>query len=99
MQIVIDIPEDSYKATCKGSMLPPDVKNVVQGIKNGILLPKGHGDLIDVNRKITIPVYDEQYEEWRKETLTVYDALNRWSNEGITVKDVVISADKTGNEE
>lgn len=99
MQIVIDIPEDSYKATCKGSMLPPDVKNVVQGIKNGILLPKGHGDLIDVNRKITIPVYDEQYEEWRKETLTVYDALNRWSNEGITVKDVIISADKTGNEE
>lgn len=99
MQIVIDIPEDSYKATCKGSMLPPDVKNVVQGIKNGILLPKGHGDLIDVNRKITVPVYDEQYEEWRKETLTVYDALNRWSNEGITVKDVVISADKTGNEE
>ena len=62
MQIVIDIPEDSYKATCKGSMLPPDVKNVVQGIKNGILLPKGHGDLIDVNRKITVPVYDEQYE-------------------------------------
>ena len=99
MQIVIDIPEDSYKATCKGSMLPPDVKNVVQGIKNGILLPKGHGDLIDVNRKITVPVYDEQYEEWRKETLTVYDALNRWSNEGITVKDVVISADKTENEE
>ena len=93
MQIVIDIPEDSYKATCKGSMLPPDVKNVVQGIKNGILLPKGHGDLIDVNRKITIPVYDEQYEEWRKETLTVYDALNRWSNEGITAKDVVIWAE------
>lgn len=99
MQIVINISEETYKATCKGSMLPPDVKNVVQGIKNGILLPKGHGDLIDVNRKITVPVYDEQYEEWRKETLTVCDALNRWSNEGITVKDVVISADKTENEE
>ena len=35
MQIVIDIPEDSYKATCNGCMLPPDVENVVQGIKNG----------------------------------------------------------------
>lgn len=47
MKIVIDIPEESYKATCDGCMLPPDVENVVQGIKNGTPLPKGHGDLID----------------------------------------------------
>ena len=43
MKIVIDIPEDTYKAICNGCMLPPDVKNVVRGIKNGISLPKGHG--------------------------------------------------------
>ena len=47
MEIVIDIPEESYKATCDGCMLPPDVENVVQGIKNGTPLPKGHGRLID----------------------------------------------------
>ena len=47
MQIVIDIDENSYKATCSGSMLPPDVKNVVNAIKNGTVLSKGHGDLID----------------------------------------------------
>lgn len=41
MKIVIDIPEDSYKATCDGCMLPPDVKSVVQGIKNGVPLPDG----------------------------------------------------------
>ena len=40
MQIVIDIPEDTYAATCSGSMLPPDVENVVQGIKNGTPLPE-----------------------------------------------------------
>lgn len=49
MRVVIDISEDSYKATCSGSMLPPDVKNVVNAIKNGTVLPKGHGDLIDRN--------------------------------------------------
>ena len=99
MQIVIDIPEESYKATCNGCMLPPDVENVVQGIKKGTPLPKGHGDLIDVNRKITVSIYDEQYEEWGEKTLTIREALNRWSDEGITVKDVVISADKPESEE
>ena len=39
-------------------------------------------------------VYDEQYEEWGEETLTVREALNRWADEGVTVKDVVILADK-----
>ena len=99
MKIVIDIPEDSYKATCDGCMLPPDVESVVQGIKKGTPLPKGHGDLIDVNRKITVSIYDEQYEEWGEKTLTIREALNRWSDEGITVKDVVISADKAESED
>ena len=52
MQLIIDISEDSYKATCNGCMLPPDVKNIVQGIKNGTPLPKGHGKIIDVNEAI-----------------------------------------------
>ena len=49
IELVIKIPEDSYKATCNGCMLPPDVESVVQGIKNGITLPKGHGRLKDVD--------------------------------------------------
>lgn len=49
VELVIKIPEESYKATCNGYMLPSDVENVVQGIKNGTPLPKGHGNLIDVN--------------------------------------------------
>ena len=47
IKLVISISEDSYKATCNGYMLPLDVENVVQGIKNGIPLPKGHGNLVD----------------------------------------------------
>lgn len=48
MKLVIDIWEDTYKATCRGSMLPSHVDNVVNAIKNGIPL-KGHGRLGDLD--------------------------------------------------
>jgi len=108
MQIVIDIPVEVYgllKYFEKGLGLndkkeEDDVKTaLIRAVVTGTPLPKGHGDLIDVNRKITVPVYDEQYEEWGEEILTVREALNRWSDEGITVKDVVILADKAESEE
>ncbi len=65
-------------------------KKVDRAIQRGAPLPKGHGDLIDVNRKITVSTYDEQYEEWGEKTLTVLEALNKWSDEGVRVEDVVI---------
>lgn len=52
MKLIIDISEDSYKATCNGHMLPPDVENVVQGIKNGKPLPKGYGRIADIDAAI-----------------------------------------------
>ena len=91
MQIVINIPKVMYINAKRDLLFGADI--LVNAIKNGTPLPKGHGDLIDVNRKITVPTYDEQYEEWGEETLTVREALNRWSDEGITVKDIVILAD------
>lgn len=48
VELVMKIPEESYKATCRGLMLPLDVENVVNAIKNGTPLPKGHGNLKDV---------------------------------------------------
>ena len=103
MQIVIDIPEEMMSYINKNEC--NTISEAVYGclamlaIKTGTPLPKGHGDLIDVNRKITVPVYDEQYEEWGEKILTVREALNRWSDEGITVKDVVIPADKVESED
>ena len=102
MKIVIDIPEEvyrAYKMDVTLGFLNSDQRsiatwNLISGLIHGKPLPKGHGDLIDVNRKITVSVYDEQYEEWGEKTLTVLEALNRWSDEGVTVKDVVIPADK-----
>ena len=49
IELVIKLSEDSYKATCNGYMLPTDVENVVQGIKNGTPLPKGHGRIGDLD--------------------------------------------------
>jgi len=56
IELVIKIPEDSYKATCNGCMLPPDVENVVQGIKHGTPLPRWHGDLIDRDYLAVTPI-------------------------------------------
>lgn len=98
MQIVIDIPEGMMSYINKNEFNA--ISEAMYGclamiaIKTGTPLPKGHGDLIDVNRKITISTYDEWREEWGEETLTVLEALNKWSDEGVTAKDVVIPADK-----
>lgn len=59
IEVVIRVSENSYKATCNGNMLPPDVENVVQGIKNGTPLPEGCGRLIDANKLIP----DSDYED------------------------------------
>jgi len=59
MHIVINIPEESYRATCDGCMLPPDVENVVQGIKNGTPLPKDRAKIID-DIDFAIKLTDEQ---------------------------------------
>ena len=56
IELVIKISEDSYNATCNGCMLPPDVENVVQGIKNGTPLPKGHGAIVDLKQVIKIEI-------------------------------------------
>lgn len=61
MQIVIEIPEAFYKH-CKSQ---EDATEIQLAVKNGVPLPKGHGDLIDrndlleytdINRSAYIPV-------------------------------------------
>lgn len=92
MQIVIDISKEDYKALKQGHV----PFNVLDVIMSGTSLPKGHGDLIDVNRKITVSVYDDEFEYWFEETMTVLEALNKWSDEGVRLEDVIIPADTEG---
>ena len=40
IELVIKIPQETYEATCSGSLLPPDVENVVNAIKDGTPLSK-----------------------------------------------------------
>ena len=52
MQIVIDMTEDFYKLLMDNEFdkirdINLEYIDLVQKIKNGTLLPKGHGDLID----------------------------------------------------
>ena len=47
MQIVIDISEDNYKLVQNGNYCGILSHEIYNAIKNGTLLPKGHGDLID----------------------------------------------------
>lgn len=88
IELVIKIPEDSYKATCKGSMLPLDVENVVHWIKNGILLPKEHGDLKDMsNLKYVFDLTREDY---------IYSGKD--IERAIKSMTTVVEADKTKSE-
>jgi len=49
MQIVIDIPEDTYEE-CQGHKYYIDTgEELFDAVKNGVILPKGHGRLIDAN--------------------------------------------------
>lgn len=90
MQILIDITEDSYKATCNGYMLPSDVENVVQGIKNGTPLPKGHW--INAEQKVTAQLYDDQYEIFKEKEMTIAECLDAYTKEGCPMS--IIEADK-----
>ena len=50
MQIVIDIPEEVYKDTIEFRTLFDEyMEDIRNAVKNGVLLPKGHGRLIDAD--------------------------------------------------
>lgn len=38
--------------------------------------------LIDADTVATFQTYDDKYEEWSEETLTIADALDKWADEG-----------------
>jgi len=63
MQIVIDIPEETYKDIVKnGFIYDEDNEIVTHVIKNGIPFPKGHGRLIDADRFLKKVEKDREHE-------------------------------------
>lgn len=72
MQIVIDVPEETYQDILKnGFIYDEDNEVVTHAIKNGTPLPKGHGRLVDADklkmeleRGIRAGNYEEGYEKY-----------------------------------
>jgi len=73
IELVVKISEDSYKATCNGWMLPSDVENVIQGIKKGTILPKGHGRLIDADAFERRCMFDSDIEDMQDVIYAIRD--------------------------
>lgn len=104
MQIVIDIPEKCYNDIHNSKTASNySVLSVLDGIRNGTILPKGHGDLIDRNE--LKKVYNER--------ITYLYALNRkdnpsreakicatnWCSNSIDELPTIIEADKAESED
>ena len=98
IELVVKIPEGLKKDFELEQWTALSCMEMKNALEKATPLPKGHSDLIDVNRKITVSTYDEQYEEWGEKTMTVLEALNKWSDEGVRLEDVIIPADTEGEE-
>jgi len=62
MQIVIDIPEEIYKASQILDVKYEDTVQIpLEVIANGTPLPKGHGDLIDRKELLKQPIDTANY--------------------------------------
>lgn len=48
-------------------------------------IPTPHGDLVDINTKITLPMYDDEHEEWSEETVVIEEMLAMADEEVPTV--------------
>lgn len=107
MKMVIDIPEDLYKAY-KGR--PPMLGDegmdmIAQSIATGTPLPKGHGDLIDRDDSIKC-FRDSKKGFWRKKHFIKGEAtMESMAYEINDIKNIlnnaptIIEADKEGEQE
>lgn len=91
MQIVIDIPEKAYtyiKREWEGFDYDSPVVHVFNGVKNGVVIPKGHGRLIDADafeRKIMFG--DEEDLQDVIYSLRDYEAVLEADNGGKDIMD------------
>ena len=89
MQIVVDIPEELYKATVNG-LDANEIWDLRQAIADGVSLPKGHGKLKDVDKFLEKVKKDREHEiylhSWTADM--VLERLDSW------YAPIIIEADK-----
>ena len=83
MQIVIDIPEDTYERVMNPDKFYRDIdgEKLRWAVYKGTVLPE-HGRLIDGNSVVHANIYDDEHEEVRDEEMTVIEYLDIYTNEG-----------------
>ena len=76
-EVVIKIPEEMYKWVCDVNKFSNDYRtgDFIDLIKNGTLLPKGHGRLKDVDAFITKVKADRKHSVYSR-SWTADDVLN-----------------------
>ena len=93
-KVVISIPDEEYKYLkqhCRPNNERQFVSDMMHRIANGVVLPKGHGDLVDISQRVTVQLFDHEFEEFTAKTMTIEDCLLRSIDEDI---EPVIKADE-----
>lgn len=76
IELVIKLDEAYYEGCVKHRLLETSIMHIIDAISNGTPLPKGHGDLIDVNDlldRIGLEDNDSNREENVGEIITLED--------------------------
>jgi hypothetical protein len=84
MQIVVNIPDKTYKYFAQGLRFADDVEMAIVAIVDGTPLPKGHGAIKDISQ-IEIPMCEDR-------------AYERWVQVAINSAPTIIEADKEETE-
>ena len=91
MQIVIDIPDRTYKIVQSKRLNLIDIDVLEQAVKAGTPLPKGHGRLIDVDDLDITTITTDDY--------SGNEVLDIVLKEDVDDAPTIIEADKAGEEE
>jgi hypothetical protein len=101
MQIVIDIPDNMqemcrWHQSCVCNLTSLEVDILAEAIRNGTVLPKGHGRLIDADKFISaLFVYGQADDKFKLGELIKYTPSEIWEIEKILAKTVIeADADK-----
>jgi hypothetical protein len=76
MEIIIDIPDSFRNSLLEGSLTNDQILDVYRSVRNGVILPKGYGRLIDINDllvRIELEDNDSNREDNVGEIITLED--------------------------
>ena len=101
MQIVIDIPNEIYELCVTDDyFFYNETDTIRQAIKNGVSLPKGHGDIVDADKAFDL--LNEEIDKHDKMMAKYQPYSNNqiplWWWKGICKDLVIIEADKESEE-